>query len=402
MRPRGDLLDPPRLANRPVQWVAGGMPGSMRALLLVLAAVACNAALAAPCNQVFSASSGRLSLSGGTNCSALILPPYFYAAPGPIGGDDGAVQDPGGVAVAKVLGADGMVTCAGALIAPNMVLTAARCSENSVDVMVGDERFRVEEKIAHPVSRGVPEGLAVLRLAGASHLAPARIDTGESIAETCQGDKGKGLSVALANSLSGNETGWLAFEFSKEGQCGEAGEKYSTDSKLLCGATGENMAGSLLLGAPLIAGDVLLVGIVTNTSQGTVLLSRVSAQAQWTLAVMQRVGVPPGWAGNATLGGGAVFPARKLVLDVTSFDAVSSEGPWTVRVHAGASFSAPQHALELHPGSSFFFITLNPGVGWYKTLCALNTRPPQNRFTILRSCCSSHSRYSLLALHHSG
>ena len=252
----------------------------MRALLLVLAAVAGNAALAAPCDQVFSASSGQLSLSGGTNCSALILPPYFYAAPGPIGGDDGAVHAPGGVAVAKVLGGDGMVTCAGALVAPNMVLTAARCSEDALDVMVGDEGFRVEEKIAHPVARGVPEGLAVLRLAGASRLAPVRMDMGESIEETCQGGKGKGLSVALAILLLGNETGLLAFEFSKEGECGAAGEKYSPDSNLLCGAAQDNMADSLLLGTPLIAGDALLVGIVTNTSQGPVLLSRVSAQVR--------------------------------------------------------------------------------------------------------------------------
>jgi hypothetical protein len=249
-----------------------------------------------------------------------------------------------------VLGADGTVTCAGALIAPNLVLTAARCSEDAVDVMVEDDRFLVGERIAHPVVRGILEGLAVLRLAGASRLAPVRIDTGESIEETCQGYTGKGLSVALAKLRLDNETGWMAFEFSKEGQCGAAGEKYSTGSKLLCGTAGEDMADSLLLGTPLIAGDVLLVGIVTTTAQGPVLLSRVSAQAQWILAVMQQVGAPPGWAGNAPLGGGAVFPARKLMLDVTSFDAGSLEGLWTARVHAGASFSAPSHALELHSG----------------------------------------------------
>jgi hypothetical protein len=70
----------------------------MSALLLLLAALAgSNAVLAFPCDQLFSASSGKLSLSGG-NCSALILPDRFYAAPAP----SGALEAPGGVAVAMV------------------------------------------------------------------------------------------------------------------------------------------------------------------------------------------------------------------------------------------------------------------------------------------------------------
>jgi len=45
---------------------------------------------------------------------------------------------------------------------------------------------------------------------------------------------------------------------------------------------------------------------------------------------------------------------------------------------------------------SSFFITLKPGVERYKSLCALNTSPPRNRFTFLRSSCS----HSLMGSHH--
>ena len=37
--------------------------------------------------------------------------------------------------------------------------------------------------------------------------------------------------------------------------------------------------------------------------------------------------------------------------------------------------------LELITFLFFFFITLEPEVAWYNRLCALNTRPPRNRFT---------------------
>ena len=47
---------------------------------------------------------------------------------------------------------------------------------------------------------------------------------------------------------------------------------------------------------------------------------------------------------------------------------------------------------DLKPSScslfSFFFITLEPRVDWYKSLWALSTSPPWNCFTFLRSSCS--------------
>ena len=74
---------------------------TMRALLMLVVGsllAASNAALDATfCDHVFSSSSGKLSLSGG-NCTALILPSWFYPPPAPIG----ALAAPGGVAVAKV------------------------------------------------------------------------------------------------------------------------------------------------------------------------------------------------------------------------------------------------------------------------------------------------------------
>ena len=36
---------------------------------------------------------------------------------------------------------------------------------------------------------------------------------------------------------------------------------------------------------------------------------------------------------------------------------------------------------------NFFFITVEPRVEWYTNLCAINTSPARNRFTILRSSC---------------
>ena len=50
---------------------------------------------------------------------------------------------------------------------------------------------------------------------------------------------------------------------------------------------------------------------------------------------------------------------------------------------AGALF-----VKNLVPHFFFFFISLKPRVESFKSLWALNTSPPRNRFTFLRSSCS--------------
>ena len=216
----------------------------------------------------------------------------------------------------------------------------------------------MKEGVQHPVAAGAREALAVLRLAGSSRLAPVGLDTGDSLMASCSGGgRPPSVNVALAS-----EEGWTPFEFSKAGACGEPAEQYSWGSKLLCGTAGEDLADAPLPGTPLIAGPrtaegATLVGLVTtrvttrdsvtgrvtdtetdSESNSTLVLSRVSAQAQWVLGVMHS-------------SSSSVFPARKLVLGVVSFNPPeNTQGPWTARVYQGASFSAPPAIVDLSEG----------------------------------------------------
>ena len=61
-----------------------------------------------------------------------------------------------------------------------------------------------------------------------------------------------------------------------------------------------------------------------------------------------------------------------------------------VRIHLIFETVLVDRPCTMEPFSFFFcFMTRKPRVEWYKSPCALNTRPLRNRFTFLRSRCSN-------------
>ena len=73
--------------------------------------------------------------------------------------------------------------------------------------------------------------------------------------------------------------------------------------------------------------------------------------------------------------------------DYHTFPGDAGQGLATCR-SAATRLSAPRRFARHHRGTFFLFITLQPRVEWCKRLLALNTSPPRDRFTIMRSWCS--------------
>jgi len=131
--------------------------------------------------QVYDTVKGRLEISSpleGGECSALVLPPWHY--PVPRGGQHETPQ----VEVVDILDGSGRVVCAGALIAPDWVLTAGACADAASEVqLLGVQRVGVHERVADP--RGGTEAVALLRLEHAVCLPSValRMDDGSNIGD---------------------------------------------------------------------------------------------------------------------------------------------------------------------------------------------------------------------------
>ena len=122
---------------------------------------------------------GRLEISSpleGGECSALVLPPWHYPVP------RGSLQETPQVEAVDILDASGRVVCAGALIAPDWVLTAGACADAASEVQLLDlQRVGVHERVTDP--RGGTEAVALLRLKHAVCLTSValRMDDGSNI-----------------------------------------------------------------------------------------------------------------------------------------------------------------------------------------------------------------------------
>ncbi|KAJ1472929.1 hypothetical protein T484DRAFT_3387915 [Baffinella frigidus] len=151
------------------------MPPSWCAAHLAAAVIAVCAA-APPCNQVYDSVSGSFAISsppGGGECSALVLPRWHYP-PAP----STALPDARGEVV-DILDAMGHVVCAGALVAPDWVLTARAC--DGKEIQWGPQRMAVIQRVVD--TRAGMEAVALLRLEHAVCLQSValRMDDGSNI-----------------------------------------------------------------------------------------------------------------------------------------------------------------------------------------------------------------------------
>lgn len=155
-----------------------------------------------PHDKVYDTVKGRLEISSpleGGECSALVLPPWHYPEP------KWGLQEAPLVEVVNILDASGRVVCAGAMIAPDWVLTAGTCADAASEVLLlGLQRVSIREVVLD--LRGGAEAVALLRLEHAvCSRAQYRMDDGSNI--------GAGLALiirlsALPSAYQCKQTRW--------------------------------------------------------------------------------------------------------------------------------------------------------------------------------------------------